>query len=71
MPYLEHRLKEQIIEHATEKNMGTHLMAHQLMMRPQQLTRVCHRFWGITAGEVIRRVQTGELSVEGKQIDAE
>jgi hypothetical protein len=41
------------------------------MMRPQQLTRVCHRFWGITAGEVIRRVQTGELSVEGKQIDAE
>lgn len=58
--WLDQRLKEQILEHATERNMGTHLMAHALMMRPQQLTRVCHRFWGITAGEVIRRVQAGD-----------
>ena len=69
--WLDARLKEQIIEHATEKNMGTHLMAHQLMMRPQQLTRVCHRFWGITAGEVIRRVQAGEPLVEVKEKNAD
>lgn len=65
--WLDQRLKEQILEHATERNMGTHLMAHLLMMRPQQLTRVCHRFWGITAGEVVRRVQAGELLVEVKE----
>ena len=51
--------------------MGTHLMAHQLMMRPQQLTRVCHRFWGITAGEVIRRVQAGEPLGEVKEKNAD
>lgn len=65
--WLDQRLKEQILEHAAEKNMGTHLMANLLMMRPQQLTRVCHRFWGITAGEVIRRVQAGEPLVELKE----
>lgn len=65
--WLDARLKGQIIEHAREKNIGTHLMAQQLVMRPQQLTRVCHRFWGITAGEVIRRVQRGEPLVELKE----
>lgn len=58
--WLDERLKEQIIEHAAEKNMGTIQMAHTLMMRPQKLNRICHRFWGITAGEVICRVQRGE-----------
>lgn len=58
--WLDARLKEQIVEHALEKNMSSHQMAHNLMMLPQKLNRVCHRFWGITAGEVIRRVRNGE-----------
>lgn len=58
--WLDERLKEQIMEHAAEKNMGAGRMAHLLTMRPQKLNRICHRFWGITAGEVIRRTQRGE-----------
>ena len=65
--WLDARLREQIIEHARERNMGTHLMAQQLVMSPQQLTRVYHRFWGITAGEVIRRVQAYEPLEEQMQ----
>lgn len=58
--WLDERLKEQILEHAAEKNIGTTQLAHYLMMLPQKLNRLCHRFWGITAGEVIRRRQNGE-----------
>lgn len=62
--WLDERLKEQIIEHAAEKNMGTIQMAHTLMMPPQKLNRICRRFWGITAGEIIRRVQREEPLTE-------
>lgn len=64
--WLDERLKEQILEHATETNIGTTQLAHYLIMLPQKLNRICHRFWGITAGEVIRRCQNGEPMIETK-----
>lgn len=69
--WLDQRLKEQILGYATERNVGPSHIAHQLLMTPQRFNRLCHRLWGVTGSELIRRVQTGELSVEGKQIDAE
>lgn len=69
--WLDQRLKEQILGYATERNVGPSHIAHQMLMTPQRFNRLCHRLWGITGSELIRRVQTGELSVEGKQIDAE
>ena len=69
--WLDQRLKEQILEYATERNVGPSHIAHQMLMTPQRFNRLCHRLWGVTGSELIRRVQTGELSVEGKQIDAE
>lgn len=69
--WLDQRLKEQILGYATERNVGPSHIAHQMLMTPQRFNRLCHRLWGVTGSELIRRVQTGELSVEGKQIDAE
>lgn len=69
--WLDQRLKEQILEYATERNVGPSHIAHQMLMTPQRFNRLCHRLWGVTGSELIRRGQTGELSVEGKQIDAE
>lgn len=69
--WLDQRLKEQILGYATERNVGPSHIAHQMLMTPQRFNRLCHRLWGVTGSELIRRVQTGELSVEGKQIEAE
>ena len=69
--WLDLRIKDQILEYASEKNIGPSHIAHQMLMTPQRFNRLCHRLWGVTGSELIRRVQTGELSVEGKQIDAE
>ena len=69
--WLDQRLKEQILGYATERNVRPSHIAHQMLMTPQRFNRLCHRLWGVTGSELIRRVQTGELSVEGKQIDAE
>ena len=64
--WLDQRLKEQILGYATERNVGPSHIAHQMLMTPQRFNRLCHRLWGVTGSELIRRVQTGELSVEGK-----
>lgn len=67
--WLDERMKEQILLHAAEKNMGTNQMAYTMKMLPQKLNRICHRFWGITTGEVIRRIQRGEPLTESNSND--
>lgn len=59
--WLDQRLKEQILENATEKSVGPSLIARQMSMTPQRFNRLCRRLWGITGSELIRRVQAGEI----------
>ena len=58
--WLDERLKAKIVDLASEKKMTPGHIAREIEIIPQRLNDFCHRFWGITAGEVIRRVQAGE-----------
>lgn len=69
--WLDQRYKEQIVEHATEKNTGPSHIAHQMLITPQRFNRLCHRLWGVTGSELIRRVQAGEPLVEVKEKNAD
>ena len=69
--WLDQRYKEQIVEHAAEKNTGPSHIAHQMLITPQRFNRLCHRLWGVTGSELIRRVQAGEPLVEVKEKNAD
>lgn len=58
--WLDERLKAKIMDLASEKKMTPGHIAREIEIIPQRLNDFCHRIWGITAGEVIRRVQAGE-----------
>ena len=68
--WLDLRIKDQILEYASEKNIGPSHIAHQMLMTPQRFNRLCHRLWGVTGSELIRRVQAGEPLVEVKEKNA-
>ncbi len=62
--WLDERLKSKILDLASEVKMTPGHIAREIEIIPQRLNDFCHRFWGVTAGEVIRRVQAGETLTE-------
>lgn len=58
--WLDERYKTKILDLAAEENMTAGHIAREVDLIPQRLNDLCNRFWGITAGEVIRRVRAGE-----------
>lgn len=58
--WLDERFKGKILNLASEEGMTPGHIAREIEMIPQRLNDLTKRFWGITAGEVIRRVQAGE-----------
>ena len=64
--WLDERYKTKILDLAAEDNMTAGQMAHEIVIIPQRLNDLCNRFWGITAGEVIRRVRAGEDIIEAE-----
>ncbi|MBQ5648348.1 MAG: hypothetical protein IIV16_04420 [Alistipes sp.] len=52
--------KGEFVDLASEEKRTPGHIAREIEIIPQRLNDFCHRFWGITAGEVIRRVQAGK-----------
>lgn len=63
--WLDERYKARILELAAEENMTPGHIARDIEMIPQRLNDLTNRFWGITAGEVIRRIRNQE-SIEDR-----
>ena len=59
--WLDERLKSKILYMAGEENMTPGQIANELELIPQRLNDFCHRMWGVSASEVIRRVRAGEI----------
>ena len=49
-----------ILDLAAEDNMTAGQIAREVDLIHQRLNDLCNRSWGITAGEVVRRVRAGE-----------
>ena len=59
--WLDERIKETIIEMAQEHLMTASRIASELELSPQRLNDLTNRFWGLPAGEVIKKAQAGEM----------
>ena len=62
--WLDEKIKNTIIEMAQDGVVTPSLIARELELSPQRLNDLTNRFWNTSAGEVVKRVQRGELRVE-------
>lgn len=59
--WLDEKIMSTIIEMAQEELITPTYIANELELSPQRLNDLTNRFWNLPAGEVVRRVQAGEM----------
>lgn len=59
--WLDTKLKGQFIHYAVDENMTPTQIAQELAVTPRQLNRFCRRIWGMTPGQVVKKMRMGEF----------